>query len=154
MFSTYIYIYIYIFIYIYYIFYIYISTFLEAAKSSILCWLLIKEIFNLLAASGVLRKRHCSIYTYTARVKICQIPHVNFSFCTILHCPLIQNSSANFKLIHFLLGTKASHQSPNFDTFECFIENLPNFWCHFPNHESVFLRILQHSSMSWKIAPL
>ena len=73
-----------------YILYIYISTFSEAAKSSILCWLLIKESFNLLAASGVLWKRHCSIYTYTARVKICQIPHVNFSFCTILHCPLIQ----------------------------------------------------------------
>ena len=26
--------------------------------------------------------------------------------------------------------------------------------CHFPNHKLVFLQILHHSSMSWKITPL
>ena len=31
----------------------------------------------------------------------------------------IHNSSVNFKLIHFLLWTKGSYQSSNFDTFEC-----------------------------------
>ena len=33
------------------------------------------------------------------------------------------NSSANFKVIPFLLWTKGSHQSPNFDTFKCSGEN-------------------------------
>ena len=63
------------------------------------------------------------------------------------------NSSVNFKLIHFLLWTKGSHQSPNFDTFKCSGENLPNS-CHFPSNKSVFLQILHHSSMSWEITPL
>ena len=37
---------------------------------------------------------------------------------------------------------------------------LRQFWeftyssCHFPNHKSVFLQILHHSSVSWKITPL
>ena len=63
------------------------------------------------------------------------------------------NSSVNFKLIPFLLLTKRSHQSPNFDTFKCSGENLPNASSHFPKHKSVFLQILYHSSESWKITP-
>ena len=64
------------------------------------------------------------------------------------------NFSVNFKLIHFLLWIKGSHQSPSFETFKCSGENLPNFSCHFPNYKSVFLQILYHSSVSWKITPL
>ena len=64
------------------------------------------------------------------------------------------NSSVNFKLIHFLLWTKGSHKDPHFDTFKCSGENLPNFSCHFSNHKSVFLWILHHSSVPWKITPL
>ena len=64
------------------------------------------------------------------------------------------NSSVNFKLIHFLLWTKGSYQSPNFETFECSGENLPNFSCHFPNLKSAFYQILHHSSLLWKITPL
>ena len=56
--------------------------------------------------------------------------------------------------MHFLLWTKGSHESTNFDTFKCSGENLPNSSCHFPNHKSVFLQILHHSSVSWKITPL
>ena len=41
-----------------------------------------------------------------------------------------------------------------FEIFECSGENLPNSSCHFPNHKSVFLQILHHSSVSWKITPL
>ena len=67
---------------------------------------------------------------------------------------MAHNSSVNFKLIHFLLWTKGSHQSPNFDTFKCSGENLPNFSCHFPNHKSVFLQILHYSSVLWKISGL
>ena len=56
--------------------------------------------------------------------------------------------------MHFLLWTKGSHESTNFDTFKCSDENLPNSSCHFPNHKSVFLQILHHFSVSWKITPL
>ena len=68
---------------------------------------------------------------------------------------LTHNSSVNFKLIHFLLWTKGSHQSSNFDTSEYSGQNLPNSSCHFPINKSVFFfQILHHSSMSWKITPL
>ena len=61
---------------------------------------------------------------------------------------MTHNSSVDFKLIHFLLCTKGSHQSSNFNTFKCSGENLANSSCHFPNHKSVFLQILHHSSVS------
>ena len=64
---------------------------------------------------------------------------------------MTHNSSINFKVIPFLLWTKESHQSPNFESFKNSGENLPNFSCHFPNHKSVFLQNLHNSSMSWKI---
>ena len=67
---------------------------------------------------------------------------------------MTHNSSVNFKLINFLLWTKESHQSPNFDTFNCSGENFPIFSCHFLNYKSVFLQILHHSTVSWKITPL
>ena len=90
----------------------------------------------------------------SARVKICQIlvstlkrqvnSSLNFASFLIV---VIHNSSVNFKLIHFLLWIKGSHQSPNFEAFECSSKNLPNSSCHFPNHMSVLLQILHHSSV-------
>ena len=62
------------------------------------------------------------------------------------------NSSVNFKLIHFLLCAKVSHEGPYFDTFKCSGGNLSYSSCHFPNHKSVFLQ--SHPSVSWKIIPL
>ena len=67
---------------------------------------------------------------------------------------MTHNSSVNFKAIPFLLWTKGYHQSPNFDTFECSGENLPNSSCHFSSNKSAFLQSLHPSSMSWKITPL
>ena len=67
---------------------------------------------------------------------------------------MTHNSSVNFKLIHFLLWAKGSHQSSNFHTFECSGENLSNSSCHFPSNKSFFLQILHHCSMSRKINPL
>ena len=88
----------------------------------------------------------------------CHFPHQKSVFLQILHHSSlpqhITNSSLNFKLVHFLLWIKRSHQSHNFETFEYFGENLPDSSCYFPNHKSVFLRILHHSSVSWKITPL
>ena len=64
------------------------------------------------------------------------------------------NSSVNFKLIHFLLCIKGSLQSLNFETSKCSGENLPYSSCHFPKNKWVFLQVLHHSSVSWKITPL
>ena len=76
----------------------------------------------------------------SARVKIRQIPHVNFEMTinsssnfASFFIVMTYNFSINFKLIHFLLWTKVSHQSPNFDIFDCSGENLPNSSCHFSN---------------------
>ena len=81
----------------------------------------------------------------SARVKICEV-HVSFkttsqlllNICVTIHC----------KLIHFLLWTKRSYQSSNFDTFKCSDENLQNSSCHFPSNKAVFLQIFHHSSVS------
>ena len=56
--------------------------------------------------------------------------------------------------MHFLLWTKWSHESTNFDTFKCSGENLPNYLCHFPNHKPVFLQILHDSLVPLKRTPL
>ena len=71
----------------------------------------------------------------------------------LLFIVMTHNFSVNFKGIAFLLSTKGSHQSPNFDTFKCSSENVPNF-CHFSNNKSVFLQILKHSLVPWKVTPL
>ena len=78
---------------------------------------------------------------------------LNSSSNFALYFVMTHNFSVNFKVIPFLLWTKGSHQSPNFDTFNCSAENLPIFSCHFSNHKSVFLQIFHHSSVSWKITP-
>ena len=67
---------------------------------------------------------------------------------------MIHNSSVNSKLIHFLLWIKGSHQSPILQFFKCSGRNLLYSSCHFPNHKSIFLQILHHSSVSWKVTPL
>ena len=80
---------------------------------------------------------------------------VNSSLTFVLFfISMAHNSSVNFKIIPFLLWAKGSHQSPNFDTFKCSGENLPNFSILFSNHKSVFLQNLHISSVSWKITPL
>ena len=87
---------------------------------------------------------------------------------------MTHKSSINYKLIHFLLWMKGSHQSPNFEFFQvlwwkfaiflmsffklhsvflqCSGQNSP-YSCHFWNNKSVFLRILYQSSVSWDINP-
>ena len=64
------------------------------------------------------------------------------------------NSPVNFKLMHFPFWIKEPNKSPNFETFVCCSEHLPNTSCHFPNHKSVYLQILHHSLVSWNITPL
>ena len=52
---------------------------------------------------------------------------------------MTHNSSVNFKVITFLLWTKWSHQSPNFDTFKCSGENFPN--CLFQTTSQFFFKM-------------
>ena len=67
---------------------------------------------------------------------------------------MTHNSPVNFKLKYFQLWTKESHQSPHFETYKCSGENLPNSLCYFSNQKLVFLQILHHCLISWKITPL
>ena len=67
---------------------------------------------------------------------------------------ITHNSSVNFQLIDFLHWINGSHQSPNFETFECSSESLPNSSCHLPSNQSVFLEVLRYSPVSRKITPL
>ena len=78
----------------------------------------------------------------------------SYSIFALFFIFMAHNFSGNFKLIYLLLWTKRSNQCTNFDTFEFSAENVSNSTCHFWNHKSVFLQILRHFSMSWKIYPL
>ena len=53
---------------------------------------------------------------------------------------MIDNSSLNFKLMHFLLNFQM--------TFKWSGENLPYSSRHFPNYKSLFFQILHNSSLS------
>ena len=72
------------------------------------------------------------------------------SFFTVM----THNSSGNLSSYIFYFGQKDPIKVPIFSTFECSGENLPNSSCNFPHHKSVFLQILHHSSVSWKLTPL
>ena len=64
---------------------------------------------------------------------------------------MAHNSSVNFD------GVKGSHQSPNFETSSALVKiwHIPHaIFQNFPNPKSVFLQVLHHSSVSWKITPL
>ena len=50
------------------------------------------------------------------------------------------SSPVNFKLVHFLLWIKGSHQSPDYEIFECSAENLPNSSLHFWKHKPLFFK--------------
>ena len=70
-------------------------------------------------------------------------------FIFITHYSLV-----NFKLKHFLLWIKESHQSPNFETFKCSSETFTNSSCPFWKHKSVFLQVLDQFLVSSNITPL
>ena len=66
---------------------------------------------------------------------------------------MTHNSTVNLKLAHFLLWTKGSYQSSDFDTFKCSGENLPNSHVFFQTTSQFFFKFCI-SSMSWKITSL
>ena len=83
-------------------------------------------------------------------------------------CQIRNNKSIPFKILHysslswhitslwilssyfFYFGLKDPIKIPILRLFE----NLTYSSCNFPNHKSVFLQILHHPSVSWKITPL
>ena len=62
-------------------------------------------------------------------------------------------SSAIFLIKRYILCTKRTNQSGNFENFESSGQNSSNY-CHFWNNKSVFLWILHQPSVSWDINPL
>ena len=79
---------------------------------------------------------------------------INFSLIFVWFFIVMTHiSSLNIKLIHFLLWAKGYHQSPNFETFNCYGENLSNSSYHFWKHKSVFLQILYRSWVPSNITP-
>ena len=89
----------------------------------------------------------CKFFRFSGtRVKIPQIPLMSIlnwqvsslSIFASFFIVMTNNSSSNFKLIHFLLWIKGPNKIPNFETFVCSGKNLPNFSCHFLNHKSLF----------------
>ena len=77
----------------------------------------------------------------------------SFSNFTLFFVVITRNSLLSFKLLRFLLCIKGPNEGPNFETFMCSDENLPNSSCHFPNRKSVYLQILHHTLMSWSETP-
>ena len=86
---------------------------------------------------------NCSCQFWTDKSILFQFLHQFLYFFIVMTL----NSPVNFKFIHFLLWTKRSHQSLNFETFVCSGENLKTSSCHFWKRKSVFLQILYQTSV-------
>ena len=96
-----------------------------------------EQVFEIFECSGQNSLNSSCQFWNKKSIPLQILDHSSFSWHT--------KSLVNFKLIHFLLWIKRSHQSPNFQAFKCPGKNLPNFLCHFPYHKLVFLQILHHS---------
>ena len=66
---------------------------------------------------------------------------------------MAHKSSVNFKLIHFLLWIKGSHQIPNIEAFVGSGESLPNFSCHFRNQILVIFETINQFFFNFCITP-
>ena len=137
-----------------------VASIFSATKHSSSVLFLVQKLYTLVKRSQLKCKflRHLNI-----RIKICQIVvsilkrHVSSSSnLASFFIVMTQNSSVNFKLIHFLLWIKGFHQKPNLEFVRCSSENLSYSSYHFPNHKSAVLQILYHSaaSLSRKITHL
>ena len=85
----------------------------------------------------------------TAHIKINQIPHVNSSSDFALLFSVMKITPMYFfscNEIYFV--QKEPIKGKDFETSKCSGETLPYTSCHFPNHKSIFLQILHHSSVS------
>ena len=90
----------------------------------------------------------------SARVKICQISHINFeltsqvlfSFASFFIL-MTHNFPVNFKLIRFLFWIKGPSTSPSFQTFELALVKICQILCHFRKYKPVFLQILHQSAV-------
>ena len=128
---------------------------LECNQIELLCTFLALTLHNLVKSSPLKCK---FLRLLSSQVKTRQIPCVNFEttsqslfrFFIILACHYLERLS-NFVAHAFSTLDKRIPWNINFDIFKCTHENLPNCSCHTPNHKSVFLQILNDSSVSWNI---
>ena len=99
------------------------------------CTFLAQTLYTLVKSSSL----KCNfLRLLSSRVKICQIPYVNFEmtsqsssdFLSFLSV-ITYNSFVSLQLMQFILWTKRSHENTNFDSFKCSNENLPTSSCHF-----------------------
>ena len=90
----------------------------SAIKNNSSILFLVQTLFALVKSSLL----KCKFLRFSsAPVKICQIPPVNFeltsqfflTFQIILHCIFVSFFILSFRLMHFPLWIKGSHQSPN-----------------------------------------
>ena len=73
---------------------------------------------------------------------------------TLFFIVVTHNSAVNFKLTHFLLWMKGSHEKSQFWNFQVLWWKFAKFLMSFSKPQSVFCQILHHSEVSWKITPL
>ena len=99
----------------------------------------------------------------SAKVKICQMPHVNFeTHNKSIPLWILYHSSVSWKItsLHFFssdniyFAQKEPIKVNIFETFKWSGQNLSNSSCLFSNDKLIPLQILYHSSMSWRITPL
>ena len=93
-------------------------------------------------------------YKFVKRMSILNWQVNSYSIFASFFIVMTHNSHVHFKLMHFQLWAKEYHQSPNFETFKCSGENLPNSSCHFWKRKSVFLQIFYQSWMQPNLPPL
>ena len=99
---------------------------------------------------------------WSARVKICEIPHVIFEsasqfffkYCINIQCHQAKLPYTFFssKIIYFVQKNPIKVQI--FEIFESSGQASSNSSCQFWNDKSIPLQILHHSSLSWHITPL
>ena len=76
-------------------------------NSSVLFWL--KKSYNLFKRSPL---KCAFLNLFSARIKIRQIPHINFEMANQFQFKFRIIPHVRFKLIHFILWIKGTHQSP------------------------------------------
>ena len=131
---------------------------LQFHERQLLCTILAQTIYTLLKMNTLEWK---FLRLSSARIKIrlnslCQFWNDKSIPVQILHHSLLSWHITPLWILRsyvFYLD-KRIHRSHNFETFKCSGENLPYSSCYFLNHKSIFLQILHHPSVSWKITPL
>ena len=99
---------------------------------------------------------------WSARVKICEIPHVIFEsasqfffkYCINIQCHQAKLPYTFFSSNIMYVVQKKPIKLQSFEIFECLGQNLSNSSCQFWTDTLITLQIFHHFSMSWHKIPL